>query len=516
MKRFFPWIGALILVVSPLRAEPIAAPAKPVKETWEAVYIESAKAGFFHTTVREIERDGTKLLADTQAMRLGVKREGKVLTLRVESGDEETADGKVVGESLTMYGGDGKVTQTGRVEDGQLVIRTSAGDEVRKTPWDDSVIGQVRQDHIFQEKKVKPGDQFSYLTYEPTFQVVVTMRVTVKDPEEMDVLEVKGDGPDAKAQRVKKKLLRVEFATDKIKVNGRPQELPPMTVWLDKDLEVVRRETMMPGLGRFTYYRTTQAVAEEEGAAPALMPDLLLNTLIPLDRAIPHPEKVQEVVYHIALKGDDDPTSAFAQDARQKAANADNGAFDLHVRAVREPQAVEAPEAPDVEYLKSSYFLDSAGDKIKAIAAEAVGDESDPWRKALRIEKWVHDHMKVSTDVEYVPASRTAVDLRGDCRQHAMLTAALCRAAKLPARTALGLVYDKDPEKGPVLAFHMWTEVFVKGQWMSIDAVWGEGGVGAAHLKIADYGWGDTQTPAALTAVARVIGKIKVEVAEVR
>jgi hypothetical protein len=480
------------------------------------VYIEGAKAGFFHTTVRTIERDGKKLLADTQAMRLGVKREGKVLTLRVESGDEETPDGKVVGVSMTMYGGESKVTQTGRVEDGRLVIRSSAGDEVRKTPWDDSVIGQVKQDHLFQEKKVKPGDHFSYLTYEPTFQAVVTMQVTVKDPEEVDVLEVKGEAPEAKAQRVKKKLLRVDFAADKVKVNGRPQEMPPMTVWLDQDMEVVRRETAMPGLGRFTYYRTTEAVAEEEGAAPALMPDLLLNNLIPLNRTIPHPREAKEVVYHITLKGDDDPASAFAQDARQKATNVADGAFDLRVRARREPGPADHPAEQDDEYLKSSYFLDSASDKVKAMAAKATGDETDPWAKAQRIEKWVHEHMKVSTDVEYVPASRTAVDLRGDCRQYAMLTAALCRAAKLPARTALGLVYDMDSEKRPVLAFHMWTEVFVDGQWMGIDAVWGEGGIGADHLKIADYGWGDTQTPAALTAVARVIGKIKVEVMEVK
>ena len=58
MKRDILWIGVLLLAVSPLRAEPTPAPAKPVKETWEAVYIESAKAGYFHTTVREIERDG--------------------------------------------------------------------------------------------------------------------------------------------------------------------------------------------------------------------------------------------------------------------------------------------------------------------------------------------------------------------------------------------------------------------------------------------------------------------------
>ncbi len=516
MKRYVPWIGVLLLVVSPVRAEPIAAPAEPVKETWEAGYLESAKAGYFHTTVREIERDGKKLLADTQVMRLGVKREGKVLTLRVESGDEETPDGKVVSESLTMYGGASKITQTGRVEGGQLVIRSSAGDEMRKTPWDDSVIGQAKQDRLLQEKKLKPGDHFSYLSYEPSFQVVVTMRVTVKEPEEVDVLEVNGEAPDAKAKRVKEKLLRVEFAADKVKVDGRPQELPPMTVWLDKDREVVRRETAIPGLGRFIAYRTTRAVAEAEGAAPALMPDLLLNNLIPLDRAIPHPREAKEVVYHITLKGDDDPASAFAQDDRQKATNVKDDAFDLHVKALRSPKPVENADEPGEEYLKSSYFLDSASARVKAIAAEAVGDETDPWRKAQRIEKWVHEHMKVGTDVEYVPASRTAADLRGDCRQYAMLTAALCRAAGLPARTALGLVYDKEPEKGPILAFHMWTEVFVGGRWMEIDAVWGEGGVGADHLKIADYAWGDTQSPAALTAVARVIGKIKVEVAEVK
>src|ERR1022692_4434290 len=188
MKRLFPWIGVVLLVVSPLRAEPTP---KPVKETWDAVYIEGGKAGYFHTTVREIERDGKKLLACTQAMQLGVKRDGKVVTMRIETGTDETADGKVVGVSLTQFAGAGKLTQTGRVDDGQLLLRTSASDEVIKKPWDDSVIRLARQDRLFEEKKVKPGDRFSYLSYEPTLQVVTTMRVRVVDAEEVDVLEVK-------------------------------------------------------------------------------------------------------------------------------------------------------------------------------------------------------------------------------------------------------------------------------------------------------------------------------------
>ena len=140
MKRTFLCIGVILFTLSALRTDPTPAP-KPVKEIWDAVYIEGAKAGYFHTTIRAIERDGKKLLASTQLMRLGVKREGQIVTLSVETGDEETPAGKVVGVSMTQYAGNVKLKQTGRVEDGQLLLRTSAGGEVHKTPWDDSVIG---------------------------------------------------------------------------------------------------------------------------------------------------------------------------------------------------------------------------------------------------------------------------------------------------------------------------------------------------------------------------------------
>ena len=209
------------------------------------------------------------------------------------------------------------------------------------------------------------------------------MRVTVKEPEEVDVLEVKGkQAPDAKAERVKKKLLRVEFAADKVKVDGRPQELPAMTVWLDKDREVVRRRRTIPGLGRFTVFRTTQAVAEEEGAAPALMPDLLHQQ--------PHPARSG---HPPSARGEGSGVPHHAQGRRRPG---------LRVRPGRPPEGDErrrtmrsictsrrcvrrsrwrTPTKPGEEYLKSSYFLDSANDKIKAMAAEAVGDETDPWRK---------------------------------------------------------------------------------------------------------------------------------------
>ena len=115
----------------------------------------------------------------------------------------------------------------------------------------------------------------------------------------------------------------------------------------------------------------------------------------------------------------------------------------------------------------------------------------------------------------FAPASQIATTMSGDCRQHALLTAALCRAAGVPSRTAVGLVYVDDRERGPVLGFHMWTEVWVQGQWVAIDGTLGRGSIGAAHVKIADHSWYDTHSVTPLLSVARVLDKLSIEVVSV-
>lgn len=248
-------------------------------------------------------------------------------------------------------------------------------------------------------------------------------------------------------------------------------------MWLDDKLRMVRSESDVPVLGRMTLYRTTRALAEKQGVAPALMADLGLRSIVPLKRGIARPHQAREIVYRITVKDDDDPATTFARDGRQKVENVEGDTFDLRVRAVREPVEVEEPGKVKNEYLKSSYFLDSNNEKVCATAARIAGEEKDAWHKAQRIEKWVHEHMKGNAKVNFAAASQVLNDLQGDCRQHAMLTAALCRAAGVPARTAVGLVYVNDEDHGPELVFHMWTEVWVRGQWMMLDAVLGHGNV---------------------------------------
>jgi transglutaminase-like putative cysteine protease len=81
----------------------------------------------------------------------------------------------------------------------------------------------------------------------------------------------------------------------------------------------------------------------------------------------------------------------------------------------------------------------------------------------------------------------------------------------VPSRTAIGLIYA-DVKGAPVFAFHMWTEVWIKGRWIPIDATLGRGYVGAAHLKITDNSWHDERTMTPIFPVVRVVGRVSIDV----
>jgi transglutaminase-like putative cysteine protease len=219
-------------------------------------------------------------------------------------------------------------------------------------------------------------------------------------------------------------------------------------------------------------------------------------------------------VYRVTIAGDKDPRSALAKDARQSIKPVKDYTVELTVTAVRTPPA-EGDAEPGKEFLRSNHFIDSENRRVKALAERAVGDEKEPWAKACNIERWVHDHMHVDATVPVTPAGQIAEKLRGDCRQYAMLAAAMCRAAGVPSRTALGVVYGEDRSGKPILGFHMWVEVYVRGQWLGIDGTLGDGGVGAAHIKISDHSWHNTQSLTPLLPLQRVLGKMKVEVVRV-
>jgi transglutaminase-like putative cysteine protease len=502
MRKYGPLVlGFLVLCVPVALAD--QPQGKVVADTWEVVRLGGYRVGHVHTLTREVAVKEAKVLHTSMQFELTLKRSGAVQKLKFENGSDETADGKVLGVSMRME----QVAQEGVVEEKGLHVKVNGGQIDKYVPWNDEVVGLYRQEQIFKDRKVKAGDKFTFSSYEPSLTTVVMVRGKVSDAEEVATL--KG----------KKKLLRAELASDAIVVpkQGTDEtfkiQLPKMIVWLDKDLTPVRRQTDMPGLGTIVLLRTDRETATAEVET---VPDILANVNIPLNRTIANPTATRSVVFRITVKDDDDPTTALAQDARQEIKNARGSSFELHVKAIRSPQKVEKPDAAArEEYLKSCFYLKCDDARVKAQTEEAVGEETDPLKKARKIERWVCDNVRNDNHVPFVPADQVARLLKGDCRQHAMLAAAMCRAAGVPSRTAVGLVYTTDAQSKPLMAYHMWTEVWVQGQWLAIDPELGQGSIAATHVKIADHSWHDTHSVTPLLSVARVLDKLSIEVISV-
>jgi transglutaminase-like putative cysteine protease len=97
-----------------------------------------------------------------------------------------------------------------------------------------------------------------------------------------------------------------------------------------------------------------------------------------------------------------------------------------------------------------------------------------------------------------VPSAREVLrTMRGDCNEHAVLLAALARAAGIPARVAAGAVYLDDG-----FYYHAWTELWLDGRWISADPVFDQMPADATHVKLLEGG------PERHLELAQVVGRL--------
>ena len=128
------------------------------------------------------------------------------------------------------------------------------------------------------------------------------------------------------------------------------------------------------------------------------------------------------------------------------------------------------------------------------------------------MEKYVRDKLtKKNFSTAMASAAEVAQRMEGDCTEHAVLLAAMLRAKKVPSRIAAGLVYVDSLNS---FGGHMWTEAFLAGEWIPLDATLGKGGIGPAHLKMADSALDeDAPLPVSTFLPAyQALGKLKIDV----
>jgi transglutaminase-like putative cysteine protease len=132
------------------------------------------------------------------------------------------------------------------------------------------------------------------------------------------------------------------------------------------------------------------------------------------------------------------------------------------------------------DYLRATPMAQSGEARLRDLARQVVGSQTDAYRAALALNNWVFRNLgKMESEPRPITALQVLDQGKGDCSEHALLMATLARAVGLPSRLVAGLAVIGDK-----LFYHAWVEVYV-GEWVEMDPTWGEAGVDAGHLLLA-------------------------------
>jgi hypothetical protein len=157
-------------------------------------------------------------------------------------------------------------------------------------------------------------------------------------------------------------------------------------------------------------------------------------------------------------------------------------------------------EARLQSYVQPTPFLQSDHPSIRALSAQILQGETNALRAALKIKDWVYKEIAKEPTVSIPNALEVLRTKKGDCNEHTVLFNALARAAGIPAKTVVGVVYLRG-----AFYYHAWSEVWL-GEWVSIDSVLNQFPADVTHVKFLEGGI-DRQID-----ILQLIGNLKIEV----
>jgi hypothetical protein len=468
------------------------------QESWDAIYLAGTKTGFVHTWVEKVKDRGREYLRVRIEIEQRVKRRDDEAVIKLLYGTIETPEGQVLRLDTRTQAGGQDLRVHGDVINGRmkLILEAGGASQSQIIPWGPEVRGPYAPEQSMARKPMREKEKRTLKMYIPELNKVCTVDLQARTVEPV----LLGDGTH-------RKLLRVDQTTS---VDGQPRPEYDARVWVDEAGQVLKSEQDV--LGGIVMYRTTREAATSP-AGPVQF-NLVLDTVVKVGHKIPNPEQTRHVKYRIALK-DSEAARAVPTDARQSVqTEAGANSAILEVRSLGPMDGNPASDEVDPQFLRSNPLVTSDDLRVRSRAQTVTRGVEDPWEKAKRINQWVFQNIRSKNfKVAFAPANDVVRDLAGDCTEHAVLAAALCRAVGVPARVVIGLIYVDELEG---FGYHMWDEVYVNKRWVALDPSWNQTDVDAVHIKLAETSLDGVSPFEAFLPLVRVMGKLSIEPIELR
>jgi Transglutaminase-like superfamily len=470
------WLVMLALLVrrswvpAPAPADAPVHSAGASRDEWMNVYHEGLKIGYTHASF-SADADGFSF-SDDSLLRLVVMEAPQTVRTRLRG--HTAPDLSLRDVEFELSSGAGNLRATGVVESAGLRLKIYTGKDVSEQmlPVKQPLYLPSTLQASLNAKLLRPGNRFEVSVFDPISLKNDRMAVIVEGQEPLP-----GGGPEQpQAWR-----LRQEFRGFKT------------TAWTDAGGTVLREEGPMG----MVLVRTSAEQALNRDWTDEVAHDLVASAAVPVARPIDDPR--QRMVLRLRLSGI----------ALEKVPVDDEQMRDAAVLTIRRSglEALPSYQLPctDSRYaddLQPTAFLQSDHPRVRDLARQIVGADHDAARAAVRLNDWVYEHLRKVPTIS-IPNALQVLDMgQGDCNEHAVLLAALGRAAGIPTRTIAGTVYIDG-----AFLYHAWCEMWL-GRWVSIDPALHQFPADATHLKLVVGG------PDEQLGMIDIIGHLGIEVLE--
>ncbi len=466
-----------------------------VETEYLAVFMQGKKVGH---TVHSRRVEGDQVIT-SEDVSITISRLGIPLTVKTNETSVETTDGKPLGFDSVQLLGLMTMKVAGTVDANGLVELTSSSmgsSTTRTMPWPEGAVMAEGLRLLTLEKGLKTGTTYTATVFTPGLMQALEAEVAIGEERDIDLLG-----------RVVK-LTEVTTTFD-APTTGRITS----TSYVDDEMRTLKSTVPMAGM-QVEMISCAREFALGDNDVLELIGAMFVDSPVSLD----NPRAATAITYWLA------PTAGaqftIPTTDNQAAERLADGKTKLVVTPVVASAGGTFPyQGKDpalLEAAQPTLYLQSDREEIIDLARQAIGNTKDAAEAAQRIEAFVAKYIEnKSLSVGYASAAEVASSRQGDCSEFAVLTAALCRAVGIPSQVVAGIAYVKDFEGHEGFGGHAWTQAYIGGKWVGLDAAFkssGRGGYDAGHIALA-VGNGE---PADFFNIASTLGRFTIERLEIQ
>lgn len=438
------------------------------RDTWMNIFQDEKKIGFSHS--RYARLDQGYRFNETLFMRINTM--GMVQDIGLNTSGTLNKDFSLKAFDFEIASGRFNFSAAGSVTEKTLALNTRSGStkQAYQLQLTDDIYFTSGIVQAASTGKLKPGDQLTFKIFDPIAMGQEPIQLHVLEEEEITIM-----GQSKKATKIS---LQFKGATQ--------------LAWLDEKGDLLREKGMLG----IVLEKTSREDAMH-GLPIQSSQDLTKAASIPANIDIDNPGKLMHMQFEIS--GSNDFTEQL-QGGRQT--------YTPPVLSIRKETLDDLlQQDPSLDFTESiatflapSPFIQSDHPAIQRLTSSLVAEKDSSLEKARKLVAWMQAHIQKRPVISLPDALSTLENRVGDCNEHAVLFAALARAAGIPTRIEAGVVFLRKR-----FFYHAWNSIYV-GRWVTVDALFDQIPADVTHIRLAS-GMQKDQLD-----LLGLIGKLKIQI----